>query len=332
MANLTKVPKSRVLASPTEDLFKAGQRYLGAQKSPATQRAYNLAWKNYLAWIQAQNSRRKPDAKLSSLPTTPETLAMYLAELGKAGRKAASIELILVAISQMHEEKGLQSPRSAPVVRGMLKGIKRIHGTSQTQKSPLLPEHVRKIVKTVRDSARARRDKALLALGLCLGSRRSELVSLNVEDLEFQERALIVTLKRSKTDQEGHGRKIGVMRDPDKTICPVELVRKWLETAELKKGPIFLGLNWQNTLSEKRLDGRDVARIVKKYAAQIGLDPKLYSGHSLRAGLVTAAHRNKAAKTNIGKQTGHKGDKMIDRYIRDAEILVNNVTEGLMSS
>jgi integrase len=167
------------------------------------------------------------------------------------------------------------------------------------------------------------RDRALLLVGFAGAFRRSELVSLDRPDLEFTKDGLTVMLRRSKSDQEGQGRKVGIPYGSNPETCPVRALQAWLEAAAITDGPVFRGVTRHGKV-QGRLSGYAVALIVKRYAAVGGLDPSRYAGHSLRAGLATAAAIGGASERSIMNQTGHKSITMVRRYIRDGNLFREN--------
>ncbi len=168
------------------------------------------------------------------------------------------------------------------------------------------------------------RDRALILLGFAGAFRRSELVGLDVEDCAFGKDGLTVTLRRSKTDQDGAGRKIGIPYGSNPETCPVRTVQAWLEEAGSDAGPLFRSINRHGQVRTGRLSGIDVARIVKKLAVRAGLDPAKYAGHSLRAGHATSAAIAGASERSIMRQTGHRSVQMVRRYIRDGSLFREN--------
>jgi len=175
------------------------------------------------------------------------------------------------------------------------------------------------------------RDRALLLLGFSGAFRRSELVALDVEDLEFTGDGLVVTQRRGKTDQEGVGRKIGIPFGGNPDTCPVRAVRKWLDAAAVMSGPVFRSVNRHGHVQPGRLSDKAVAIVVKRHAPAAGLDPLRYAGHSLRAGLATAAAAAGASERSIMNQTGHRSVPMVRKYIRDGQLFRENAaaTVGL---
>jgi integrase len=168
------------------------------------------------------------------------------------------------------------------------------------------------------------RDRALVLLGFAGAFRRSELVGLDVEDCTFGKDGLTVTLRRSKTDQDGMGRKIGIPYGSNPETCPVRTVQAWMEMAGISSGPLFRSINRHGRMRSERLSGIDVSRVVKKLAERAGLDPAKYGGHSLRAGHATAAAIAGATERSIMKQTGHRSVQMVRRYIRDGSLFRDN--------
>ena len=168
------------------------------------------------------------------------------------------------------------------------------------------------------------RDRALILLGFAGAFRRSELVSLTLEDCAFGKDGLTVTLRRSKTDQSGEGRKIGIPYGSNPETCPVRSLQSWLELGAIGGGPVFCSINRHGKIQAGRLSGGDVARIVKKLVERAGLDPSKFAGHSLRAGHATSAAIAGASERSIMNQTGHRSVQMVRRYIRDGSLFREN--------
>src|SRR5262249_12646788 len=144
---------------------------------------------------------------------------------------------------------------------------------------------------------------ALVLLGFAGAFRRSELVGLDVADLDFGNDGLTVTLRRSKTDQEGQGRKVGIPYGSNPQTCPVRSLRAWIEVSAIVVGPVFRSVDRHGRVQPARLGGGDVARVVKKLARRAGLDAAKYAGHSLRAGHATSAAIAGATERSIAAQT-----------------------------
>ncbi len=316
----TVAPCSAPLA--LAELVKSANGYASASRADNTRRAYRADWAAFVAWCDVN--------ALASLPAAPEAVALYLAHLADAGRKVATIARALAAISQAHRLASLPSPRSTARVGDTMRGIRRRLGVAQTAKAPLLAEHVRAVVAEVPAGLLGARDRALLVLGFAGGFRRSELVGLDVADLAFTAEGLEVTIRRSKTDQEGAGRKLGVPYSAAPATCPVRAVRAWLDASSIAEGPAFRPVNRHGQVGAERLSDRAVALVVKRYATAAGLDATRFAGHSLRAGLATSAAKAGKSERAIMAQTGHRSSAMVRRYIRDAELFSDNAAAGLL--
>jgi integrase len=210
------------------------------------------------------------------------------------------------------------------MVRNTLKGIRRTLGTAAAQKSPTLTDDIRAMVGATDACLIGARDRALILLGFAGAFRRSELVGLNIADCAFGKDGLTVTLRRSKTDQDGTGRKIGIPYGSNPETCPVRTIQAWLEVAGINSGPLFRSINRHGRVQSGRLSDIDVARVVKKLAERAGLDPVKYAGHSLRAGHATSAAIAGASERSIMAQTGHRSVQMVRRYIRDGSLFREN--------
>jgi integrase len=189
-------------------------------------------------------------------------------------------------------------------VRATLKGIRRTLGTAAVQKAPALTDDVRTMIEAADDGLIGARDRTLILLGFAGAFRRSELVGLDAEDCAFGKDGLTVTLRRSKTDQEGGGRKVGIPYGSNPETCPMRTIQAWIELAGIASGALFRSINRHGQVQSGSLAPIDVARIVKKLAMRAGLDPAKYAGHSLRAGHDTSAAIAGASERSIMNQTG----------------------------
>lgn len=302
------------------ELVASARAYAAAATSDRTRRSYAGAWRTFTAWCEARG--------LCPLPASATTVALFLSARADEGRKAATLALDLAAISQAHKVVGHASPRGTAEVQAVLKGIRRARGTAQTKKAPVLVPELRAMVGGLPSGILGTRDRALLLLGFAGAFRRSELVELNAGDVRFTDDGLEVTLRRSKTDQEGEGAKVGVPFGSDPSTCPVRSLRRWLEAADLGQGPLFRSVNRHGRVGGS-LTAHAVALIVKRAAERAGLDPASYSGHSLRAGLATAAAKAGKPERVIAKQTRHKSIAVLRGYIRDAELFSENAASGI---
>lgn len=307
--------------SPSLDQVR---EYIRASKSENTLRGYQSDWRAFCAWCESR--------VLCPLPANPETVAAFIAEC--AGRlKVGSVQRRLNAIAEAHKAVGLESPTRTSVVINTMKGIRRTRGTAPVQKTATLIDDIRGMVDSTDAGLIGARDRALILLGFAGAFRRSELVALTVDDCAFGKDGLTVTLRRSKTDQAGAGRKVGIPYGSNPETCPVRTTLAWIEAAQLSVGPgtiagpggpLFRSINRHRQIQPGGLSGIDVARVVKKLAQRAGLDAAKYAGHSLRAGHATSAAIAGASERSIMNQTGHRSVQMVRRYIRDGSLFREN--------
>ena len=299
--------------SPEALLSLEVKEYIAAAIAPATRRAYQGDLKDFLAWG-------------GRVPCTPAVLAEYIASRGHT-HSPITIARRIVGISRANTSLGLPDPSKSDLVRAVLRGLRRTEGKPQRQVAPVLREDLFPMLEQMR-GLKGIRDRALLLVGFAAALRRSELVGLNVEDLQFVKEGLLISLPRSKTDQDGEGRKIAIPFGRT-SACPVKAVQQWMDAATIKTGPVFRGVSKAGQVSANRLTDQSVALIVKQYAQALGLPAESYSGHSLRAGLVTSASKAGVSLVKIQQQTGHRSVAMLTRYIRDAQVFENNAA-GLL--
>jgi site-specific recombinase XerD len=310
-----------VAQDPAPRLGDPARRFLAASKAPATVRAYRADLRHFEAWCG--------DRGRNSLPASPETVAEYISDLAEVGMKPATITRRLSAISQAHRMAGHESPTQAQLVRMTAAGIRRSLGTAPHQARAILAGDLRTMLAALPDDLRGLRDRALLLIGFAGGMRRSELVGLDVGDIVEETEGLRITVRRSKTDQEGAGREIGVVRGRHPLTDPVAALAEWREAAGIEEGPMFREVDRANRVGSQRLSDRAVARIVKGAAERVGIDPRGVSGHSLRAGLATSAAAAGAPERTIMRTTGHRSEAMVRRYIRAGSVFIESASRYL---
>ena len=290
--------------------------------------------RGYLQSSLSDNSRRAYRSDLNhflscggSIPATSEAVAEYLAAHADQ-HSPATLCRRLVSIGKAHTSQGYSSPTDSDLVRATLRGIRHSHGSAQRQVAAALKEDVLAMVSGL-SGIKGVRDRALLLLGFAGAFRRSELVSLNVADIAQTNQGVIVQVRFSKTDQEGRGRKVAIPFARG-VVCPVLALQQWLDDSGIADGAIFRGVDRHGVISDKRLTPQAVALVIKERAKAAGLDPANYSGHSLRSGLVTSAAMAGVSSWKIRQQTGHKSDAMLARYIRDANIFIDNAAGAIL--
>ena len=294
--------------------------YLAASRAENTTRLYRTGWAQFTAWCEAHG--------VTPLPAGPETVACYVADLAKAANPA-TIDARLAAISAAHRAAGHDSPTKQEAFRLVRRGVRRTLGTAQRQVHPVTVVDLRVMLEGLGSDPAGCRDRTLLLLGFAGALRRSELVGLDVADVTEGTDGLTVHLRRSKTDQEGAGRTVGVPYGSKQATCPVRAWRAWLEVSGITEGAAFRPVNRRGHIAPTRLSAPSVALVLKRHAARAGLDPDEVSGHSLRAGLATAAAAAGVPERVIAEQTGHKGTAMLRRYIREGSLFRENAASAV---
>lgn len=296
-------------------LTERAKGYVGQAKAKGTLKAYQADWRDFLSWCASSGE--------CPLPASPEALALYLTDRAET-LKVSTLQRRIAAISQAHQAAGCDPPHTDAAVRAVWAGIRRVKGVVPEEKAAAVTSDLRRMVETLNDNLLGVRDRALLLVGFAGAFRRSELVGLDRKDVEITSEGITVTVRRSKTDQEGRGRRVGIPYGSNPDTCPVRAMQAWLEASGIEAGPLFRSVNRHGQLQPGRLTDKVVALVVKRCADAAGLDPSRYSGHSLRAGLATSAAMNGASERAIMKQTGHRSTLMVRRYIRDASLFREN--------
>ncbi len=308
------VPVAPAAPQAITPYVEQAKEYLRQSTAANTRRAYLADWTHFGHWTAAHGR--------DSLPASPATVAAYVAALAGVA-KVSTITRRLAAISQYHQAAGFESPTPELLVRKTMAGIRREKGSAPAGKAPVLIDTLRTIATQLPDSLAGKRDRALLLLGFAGAFRRSELVRLDVADLDFRQKGLVVTIRSSKTDQEGQGRPVGIPYGSHPETCPLGAVQDWLAAAHIETGPVFRGVRRGQVLPERLCD-RSVALAVKRCTKLVGLDPVAFGGHSLRSGFCTSAAEANVSERSIMNQTGHRSLTVLRGYIRKGELFLDN--------
>lgn len=276
-----------------------------------TLRTYESLWKHFCGFC---NILQAP-----ALPAHPATVVAYLAHIAR-NRKINTLETKLAAIRHYHLKARLPDPTADSAVKDVLEGARRKLGAAPTRKSAVERGLLVEFLSAQSDTLRGARNRAILLVGFACDLRRSEIVALETQHVKFFSNRMTVTLEQSKTDQRREGFELSVPRiQEDLEICPAHALQTWLTIAKIKSGPLFRKVDRWEHLSDSALTDQVVADIVKDAARAAGYDPKDFSGHSLRRGLITQAARNREQTGDIRKVSRHKTEIMVDAYRADAE-------------
>jgi site-specific recombinase XerD len=308
IATITPAASTPTVQADAE--LAAALSFAEQEKSEGTRRAYRSDWRIFTAWCIARG--------LEPLPAAPDTIARFLASQAQASVKASTIGRRAAAIAYAHKLAGHEPPTNVEAVRSVLRGIRRSIGTAPARKLPATADLIGEMLKHCPDTLAGKRDRALLALGFAGAFRRSELVALQVSDLVEAPDGFRVTIRRSKTDQEGQGQEVAIPRGY--RLRPVEAVQAWLAAAEISAGPVFRPVLKGGRIQPAALSPHSAAQIVKHYARLAGLDAASFAGHSLRAGFLTSAAESGASVLKMVEVSRHKSIDMLRTYVRRADL------------
>lgn len=298
----------------------AAQNYQQNEKADSTRRAYGSDFRTFATWCGARG--------LPHLPAAPETVTTFIAAEADAGTRPSTIGRRLAAIRYAHRLAGHPTPTDAELVGVTMRGIRRTLGAAKVKKAPATAELLGRMLDHVPDTLTGKRDRALLLLGFACALRRSELVALQAADLERSSEGLRVTIRRSKTDQEGQGQTVGVPLGGKLLVA--ERVAAWMEAAGIVSGPIFRPINRHGQVLAAALSDTSVAAIVKAYAGRAGLDPTAFAGHSLRRGFLTSAAHHGATLAKMKAVSRHKSVDVLMAYVDDAEMFKDHAGSAFL--
>lgn len=271
-----------------------------------TRSGYRADWHDFTSWCKLQ--------RLESLPAAAQTVLLYSHAQLASGRKVSTAIHRLSAINSYHQAAGYPKPADA-VAWPFLLAVRRMRGEQPEQKAALTVEELRGMSKALPETPHGLRDRSVLTLGFASGLRRSNLVALDLADVDFREEGLVLTIRREKQDRRGEGRVVGVIGGRHAETCPIRTLQDWLKQRGSSPGPLFTPVYAGHALL-KRLKPAHVARIVKAAAAAAGLDSARLSGHSLRSGMATSAIENGAGELIVAAHLGHKNLSTTRRYFR----------------
>jgi site-specific recombinase XerD len=307
-----------------EELIQKANDLIRAAKAPSTRKAYQSDFRIYDSWCA--------DHGLTSLPSAPETIALYIASGVVARLAPATIARRLASISKAHQAAGFEeSPASTKhfVVGEVLKGARRTLGVAQKCKDPLLLNDIRRLVDSCPKNLLGLRDRALILTGFAGAFRRSELCAMAVCDLSFSDSGLVINVPRSKADQEQAGDKVAIPFGEHEETCPIKALREWLAAACVTQGAVFRAVDRHNKVAANGLHRDSIAEILKTAATRAGINATNIAGHSVRAGMATQAALNGSSERAIAKTTRHRSRRVLRRYIRPGELFRENAAASL---
>lgn len=303
-----------------EDAIQA-RHYFCRQLSAETLVSYKSDWSIFGEWCQ--------ERRLKQLPAEAGSIALFLSNQAAAGLKASTITRRKAAIRYHHNLAGVDPcPTDCELVKATMKGIRRSIGQRSDPKAPVTVDMLKSMLQYLPDTIAGVRDRAILLLGFAGAFRRSELASLMVDDLVPVAEGIRVIIRRSKTDQEGEGQIVPIIKG--KVACPVKAIAQWLKIADIKCGPIFRRIYKGGHLSQLPMAGQSISRVVKIYTELAGYDPKQFAGHSLRSGFLTSAAMKGASIFKMMTISRHKSVQTLQFYVRMAEEFKDHAGDGLL--
>jgi site-specific recombinase XerD len=320
MNHLTTITTQLLAHIPS--LIEEARTYKVNARRPHTRRSYTSGWRNFATWCQENG--------FAALPASPATIGLYLTSLAST-HTASTVNSRKTAIKHMHLEHGIEhSPTDHPDVKQICMGIIKTHGSAQKPKKAITSSILKRMLEGSPQTPVWVRNRALLLLTYIGAFRRSEVVSLRVEDCTFNEQGLAARLIRSKGDKLGAGVTVPISRKKDILLCPVAALEHWLRLADIKEGAIFPALNKNGEPTKRPLSDQCVALIIKEAVARVGLDSSVFSGHSMRRGSATQGINAGMNPKEVQNHLRHKSVGMTMRYIEEAELFKDNLSEKLL--
>jgi site-specific recombinase XerD len=338
---VTRGQAAALLDPATRDQVAATVR---ASKAPNTVRAYQSDLRQVAAWLATAGHRDLVQLDQAGrwqlvAPLGSELLAGYLVQRAEQGATVTTLRRHLASVSKWHQLAGVDNPCSSSLVRDTLAGLRRLRPRAPRRAAPLLPDDLARLVAGCdANTASGLRDRALLLLGWCAALRRSELAALTWGQVESVQGGLLLTVQGSKTDHSGEGQQVGVPYQSSPELCPVRALHAWRQLLNFRAwqgqiaqcdpaAPVFRQVNRAGTVLDAPLSGQAVAQVVQRRAATLGL---VLSGHSLRAGLATAAIAAGRSEHEVMRTTRHRSQAVFRGYVRDAELLPKAASRGLL--
>jgi len=303
----TLIPRQEALPEHLAKGVKQATELIAARHSIATRIAYETDLREFRAWAAANDLR--------AFPASVEAVVLYLTHLANR-LKPSSLARKVSAIKFEFRQAGLPSPTDAEPVKALLAGARRTKGLAPRQVSPATIDVIEKLLATCDDSRRGHRDRALIALGFGAALRRSELARVRLEDIEVTDKGLVLTLSKSKTDQEGRGQQVAVL--DGRRLKIKQLLSNWLEASGITTGLIF------------PLTDRHIANIIKSRARAAGFDDQQFSGHSLRSGFLTSAAESGANLFRMMDVSRHRSIDSVRGYVRKAQQFEDHAGSAFM--
>jgi integrase len=322
MNDLALVPIAEHLPAKLSEADMASAiGYAENSHSEAARVAYASDWQAWCTFCADRNA--------CPLPRHSGVVAAFLSAQADAGRKASSIGRTAAATAYYHRQSGIDpSPTATAGVRAVMKGIRRTIGIAPTKKHAATADIIMKMLAQCGDDLIGKRDRALIAVGMAGALRRSELIALTTDDIEQTREGLLITIRRSKGDQEGAGQVVSLPHGHH--IRPVEALTQWIEAAGITDGVLYRPVKLGGKVADTAMKGNDVARVVTKLISRAGLDRTVFSAHSLRSGFLSSAAEHKADVFAIQRQSRHRSLDVLSGYVQSRSLFVGHAGSGFL--
>jgi len=309
--------------------FAEARRLMEESRASSTRIGYQRDWRLFVTWMTETFPERE------AFPSHPASVGLYIGYLRTKGLAKQTIIGRLAAIAYAHELGGIPSPLKHPEIYREIRGLRRQIERPKTERLALVRKQATAMLELSQATTLyALRDRSIFTLAWCSALRRSNIAALEVEDCQLIDdpidgRYLLLNIVKSKTDQQGVGRKLPVTEMPaDDPLCAVRAYEAWIRASKLTTGPLYRTFTLNRKMTQNRIDGRDVARAVKRLCIQAGVDPAKFAAHSLRRGFVTSADEAGVRRSLIREQGGWKDDRMIATYTK-VELVKDNALRAM---
>jgi site-specific recombinase XerD len=321
-SELVAVVDDAAAAVELAELEENARAFAHDSRAASTWRAYESDFADFRTWCEERVS------PVESLPAAPASVALYITALTAKGLKPSTIRRRLASISVAHQVAGFEPPTRDARVRAVWAGIRRHQGMAPRKMRAARTKVITAMVAPLGDGLADTRDRTLLLFGFAGALRRSELVSLDVEDVSEDDSGLRLVLRKSKTDQEAEGAIRGLPYGSHPATCPVRAWRRWLAASGINTGPAFRSVSRHGRLGTKHLSDRALADIVKKRATAVGL-AGVFAGHSLRAGFATEGYAQGTPELAIMRHGRWRSASVMRGYVEEGSIWNDNAAAKL---
>lgn len=317
MGTLTTTSSNTLTAQTISD---SARHFVAESTASSTRKAYQSDARIFVSWCNKHG--------VTALPGSSATIADFLADQANDGVSPSTLNRRVAAIKYAHEAAGYESPTGHKLVSSTLKGIRRATGAKVEKKAAATVDKIYSMIAQCDAKAlQGKRDKAILLLGFAGAFRRSELAALQVSDIEFVNDGARITIRKSKTDQEGEGQTIAIYSGK---LDAIGILKAYMTAGGVTDGSLFRPITKGGKLREQAISDKSIAEIVKRYAEAAGLDPNQFAGHSLRAGFITSAAEAGANLFKIMDVSRHKSVQTVKGYVRNAEMFKDHAGSSFL--